>query len=215
MITRKSGSRANCAAGFKHFSVPSPFLATGRGSDTDDAMPPRTKTFFATLFLKALSCVALGIVLGAESSLAIDWPQFRGPKRDGVWEETGIVESFPKGGLKIRWRRPVGGGFASPVVVQGRAFVFDVELIKPTARERLHCFDEKSGKVLWVYAYDEPYGDWAYVPERGTGPTTTPIVEGDRIYIVGANGNTHCLDLKTGSMIWEKHIGHDYEIAEM
>jgi outer membrane protein assembly factor BamB len=178
-------------------------------------MPPRTKTFFATLFLKTLSCIALGIVLGAESLLAIDWPQFRGPKRDGVWEETGIVESFPKGGLKIRWRRPVGGGFASPVVVQGRVFVFDVELIKPTARERLHCFDEKSGKVLWVYAYDEPYGDWAYVPERGAGPTATPIVDGDRIYIVGANGYTHCLETKTGKVIWEKNIGKEYTIAEM
>jgi outer membrane protein assembly factor BamB len=178
-------------------------------------MPQRTKTLFATPFLNALSCVALGIVLGTESLLAIDWPQFRGPKRDGVWEETGIVESFPKGGLKIRWRRPVGGGFASPVVVQGRVFVFDVELIKPTARERLHCFDDKTGKVLWVYAYDEPYGDWAYVPERGAGPTATPIVEGDRIYIVGANGYTHCLNTKTGKVVWQKNIGKEYTIAEM
>ena len=178
-------------------------------------MPPRTKTLFATPFLKALSCMALGIVLGAESSLAIDWPQFRGPNRDGVWEETGIVESFPREGLKIRWRRPVGGGFASPVVAQGRVFVFDVELIKPTARERLHCFDGKTGKVAWVYAYDEPYGDWAYVPERGAGPTATPIVDGDRIYIVGANGFTHCLNTKTGKVIWEKNIGKEYTVAEM
>jgi outer membrane protein assembly factor BamB len=101
------------------------------------------------------------------------------------------------------------------VVVQGRVFVFDVELIKPMARERLHSFEEKTGKVLWVYAYDEPYGDWAYVPERGAGPTATPIVEGDRIYIVGANGNTHCLDVKTGEVIWEKNIGKEYKVAEM
>jgi outer membrane protein assembly factor BamB len=178
-------------------------------------MPPRTKTLFAISLLKALWCVALGIVLEAELSLAIDWPQFRGPKRDGVWEETGIVQSFPSEGLKIRWRQPVGGGFASPVVAQGRVFVFDVELIKPTARERLHCFDGKTGEVLWVYAYDEPYGDWAYVPERGAGPTATPILDGDRIYIVGANGYTHCLNTKTGKVIWEKNIGKEYTVAEM
>ena len=56
-------------------------------------------------------------------------------------------------------------------MAEGRVFVFDVELIKPTARERLHCFEEKTGKVLWVYAYEENYGEWTYVPERGAGPT--------------------------------------------
>lgn len=147
--------------------------------------------------------------------LAADWPQFRGPNRDGTWAETGIMETFPRDGLKIRWRRPIGGGFASPVVAQGRVFVFDVELVKPTARERLHCFNEKTGKVLWVYAYEEPYGDWAYDPERGAGPTATPIVEGDRIYCVGASGRTHCLNVKTGKVVWEKNIGREYQVAEM
>src|SRR5687768_12737856 len=79
-------------------------------------------------------------LLGGVAGWADDWPQFRGPHRDGVWGEVGILETFPKDGIKIRWKRPVGGGFSSPVVAQGRAFVFDVELSKP-AKERLHCFD--------------------------------------------------------------------------
>src|SRR3954462_2509885 len=111
------------------------------------------------LLFQAIPLPLLILLLIVPRALAADWPQFRGPNRDGVWEETGILESFPREGLKIRWRRPVGGGWPSPVVVQGRVFIFDVELIKPTARERLHCFDEKTGKVLWVYAYEEPYGD--------------------------------------------------------
>ena len=178
-------------------------------------MPPMMQTRFAILFFKAFSGAVLGILLGARAVLATDWPQFRGPNRDGNWEETGILESFPRGGIKIRWRRPVGGGFSSPVVVQGKVFVFDVELIKPTARERLHCFEEKTGKILWVYAYEEKYGEWSYVPERGAGPTATPIAEGDRIYVVGANGYTHCLDVKTGMVLWEKNIGREYQVAEM
>jgi outer membrane protein assembly factor BamB len=117
--------------------------------------------------------------------------------------------------LKIRWRRPVGGGWASPVVSQGRVFVFDVAMIKPVAKERLHCFEEKTGRILWVFAYEEPYGEWTYVPERGAGPTATPIVEGDRIYIVGANGRTHCLDVNTGRVRWEKKIGQEYQVSEM
>ena len=162
--------------------------------------------------------MVLSLVLLTDTTakvLAADWPQFRGPNRDGSWAETGILESFPKEGLKIRWRRPVGGGFASPVVSEGRVFVFDVELVKPTARERLHCFEEKTGKILWVYAYDEPYGDWSYDPERGAGPTATPIVDGDRVYCIGANGNTHCVDVKTGKVIWKKNIGREYLVAEM
>jgi outer membrane protein assembly factor BamB len=170
---------------------------------------------FAMFFVKSLPAMVVVILLVTRALLAADWPQFRGPHRDGSWDETGILEKFARDGLKIKWRRPVGGGWASPVVAQGRTFVFDVELIKPMAHERLHCFEEKTGKVLWVYAYDEPYGDWTYVPERGAGPTATPIVEGERIYTLGANGNTHCVEVKTGKVVWAKNIGHEYQVAEM
>ncbi len=118
-------------------------------------------------FFKALATGFLGTFLGLQIGHAADWPQFRGPSRDGVWSETGILKTFPADGLKIKWKRPVGGGWPSPVVSQGKVFVFDVELIKPVARERLHCFDEKTGKVLWVYSYEQQYGEWAYDPERG------------------------------------------------
>src|SRR4051794_39449379 len=81
---------------------------------------------------------------------ADDWPQWRGPNRDGVWSETDILESFPAEGLKIRWRAPVGFGWSSPVISQGRVFVTDSQLTLPHARERLHCFDELTGKPLWT-----------------------------------------------------------------
>src|SRR5258708_7225515 len=155
-------------------------------------MPTLMQTRFATLFFEALPGAGLGMRLGARAALATDWPQFRGPNRDGNWDETGILESFPREGLKIGWRQPVGGGWSSPVVVHGRVFVFDVELIKPSARERLHCFEEKTGEGLWVYAYEEKYGEWSYVPERAAGPTATPMGEQDRTYIAGANRNTEC-----------------------
>jgi len=66
---------------------------------------------------------------------AEDWPQWRGPNRDAVWNETGIMESFPPGGLKISWRSSVGRGWSSPVVAQGRVYVTDVELAGSTARQ--------------------------------------------------------------------------------
>ena len=178
-------------------------------------MPATLPARLATSVLRTLRAAVPVLLVGVPAALGTDWPQFRGPHRDGVWDEVGILESFPREGLKIRWRHPVGGGFASPVVVQGRVFVFDVDLAKPVAKERLHCFEEKTGKVLWMYAYEEKYGEWSYVPERGAGPTATPIVEKDRIYIVGAYGNCHCLNVKTGKVIWKKNIGEEYQVAEM
>ena len=144
-----------------------------------DAIPTMTQTRFVAL--QAILAPVLALLLVAPGAVAKDWPQFRGPNRDGTWDETGILESFPREGLKIRWRHPVGGGFSSPVVAQGRVFVSDVELIKPSPRERVHCFEEKTGKVLWVFKYEEHYGEWTFVPERGAGPTATPIVEEGRI----------------------------------
>src|SRR5206468_559788 len=82
---------------------------------------------------------------------ADDWPQWRGPHLDGVWSETGIVQSFPPEGVKIRWRAAVGWGYSSPVVARGRVFLTDSELNKPKAKERVHCFDEATGKPLWTY----------------------------------------------------------------
>jgi outer membrane protein assembly factor BamB len=178
-------------------------------------MPATIPARMVTLTSIMLALPVLALLLLATEAAAKDWPQFRGPNRDGNWDEKGVLASFPREGLKSVWKHPVGGGWASPVVANGRVFVLDVELIKPTARERLHCFEEKTGKILWVYAYDEPYSDWTYVPERGAGPTATPIVEQERIYFVGANGNTHCLEVKSGGVIWEKNIGKEYQVAEM
>ena len=58
-----------------------------------------------------------------------DWPQFRGPRRDGAWAETGVLDSFPTGGPPARWRQEVGPGWASPVVSDGRVFVADASLM--------------------------------------------------------------------------------------
>ena len=68
---------------------------------------------------------------------AADWPQWRGPNRDGVWNETGILRTFPAKGLKFRWRTPVGPGWSSPVVVAGRVYLTDMRLDKPKAWELL------------------------------------------------------------------------------
>ncbi len=152
-----------------------------------------------------LTCLWLATGLQAE-----DWPQFRGSNRDGVWHET-----FPAGELKVRWRRPVGWGWSSPVVAQGRVFLTDSELRKPAAKERVLCFEEATGKLLWTHAYDVNYPEWAFTPGQGGGPTATPIVEAGRVYVVGANGHVHCLDAAKGVVLWERDLRKGYEVREM
>jgi len=93
---------------------------------------------------------ALGLwLLLPVAARAGDWPQFRGPNRDSVWNETGILKTFTDEGLKIRWRVPVGPGWSSPVVVRGRVYLTDMRLDKSRAWERIQCFKESTGKRLW------------------------------------------------------------------
>src|SRR5262245_23203089 len=92
---------------------------------------------------------------------ADDWPQWLGPKRDGVWRETGIVDKFPDGGPKIKWKKPIGGGFTGPAIAEGKVFVID-RLLAPGAQnpespftrkvriegsERILCLNEADGTI--------------------------------------------------------------------
>jgi outer membrane protein assembly factor BamB len=144
---------------------------------------------------------------------ADDWPQWRGPNRDGVWNETGIVESFPTNGLKISWRVPVGRGWSSPIVANGRVYVTDVQAERPTAKERVLCFDAAKGRLLWTHQYVVAYPEWAFEPNAG-GPRATPIIRNGRLFTLGALGHLFCLDAIKGAVIWEKNLAKDYGVKE-
>jgi outer membrane protein assembly factor BamB len=161
------------------------------------------------------------IVLGlfVSRSKADDWPQWLGPQRDGVWRESGIVDKIPKEGLATLWRTPVGEGYAGPAVADGRVFVTDWVREKSTAapknafdrartpgKERVHCLDEKAGKVLWTHEYDCPYS-----VSYAAGPRCTPLVAGGKVYTLGAMGDLLCLDATAGTVLWSKNFVNDYK----
>jgi outer membrane protein assembly factor BamB len=150
----------------------------------------------------------LGVAVRAE-----DWPQWRGPNRDGVWGETGVLESFPADGLTVRWRASVGWGFSSPVVAKGRVYLADSEATKPKAKERVHCFDETTGKELWTHVYDVAYEGWAFDPKQEIGPVATPIVQNGKVYTVGRVGHLFCLDACKGEVVWQRNLEKDYQVA--
>jgi outer membrane protein assembly factor BamB len=147
-----------------------------------------------------------GLVVLALQSRADDWPQWRGPNRDGRWNESGITESFPPGGLKISWRVPVGAGFSSPVVAEGRVYVTDSQISRPRARERVLCFDANTGKSLWMHSYEVDYADWAFDPRNPFGPRLTPIINAGRLFTLGAQGRLICFDVRNGKVVWTKKL---------
>jgi outer membrane protein assembly factor BamB len=167
----------------------------------------------------AISISLIAFALTAGAARADDWPQWLGPQRDGVWRETGILDKFPKDGPKLRWRTPVGGGYAGPAMADGRVYVMDRVLgegekdpenpFKETSsagEERVLCLNEADGKVLWKRSYP-----CKYRIQYPCGPRATPVVHGGKVYAVGAMGNLHCLDAKTGEVVWSKDFVRDYK----
>ena len=104
-----------------------------------------TKISFQIPQITLASTLIVGLLCTPELR-ADDWPQWRGPNRDGVWRETGILEAIPRSGLKVRWRVRIGRGYSGPVVVQGRVFVTD-HRFRPEVG-RVLCFDEVTGKPV-------------------------------------------------------------------
>lgn len=142
-----------------------------------------------------------------------DWPEWRGRGRLGVWSETGILEQFPAGGLRVEWRTPVRTGFAGPAVSEGRVFLTDFSRDGngPKGIERTLCLDETTGRVLWTHEWEANYTGLAVT--YATGPRATPTVDGDRVYVLGAMGALHCLNAKTGAVLWRKDYVKDYKTS--
>ncbi|MCB9865550.1 MAG: PQQ-like beta-propeller repeat protein [Phycisphaerales bacterium] len=138
---------------------------------------------------------------------ADDWPQWRGPQRDGVWRESGLVDSFAGAEIPAVWRAPIGSGYSGPTVADGRVFVTD-RVLEPSQRERVHCFDAKSGKSLWSFAYDCPYRGVDY----DAGPRASVLVDDGRAYALGTMGHLHCFDAATGKIVWQRDLAADFAV---
>ena len=120
-----------------------------------------------------------------------DWPQWRGERRDGHASGAGIP-SLPKE-LTPVWKKAIGPGFSSPIVVGGKLIYLDAL----EGHEVVHAVEAATGKEIWTSSIANSEGD-----EWGSGPRSTPFVEGDRVYTQSMNGEFACLDLATGQVRW-------------
>ncbi|MEL7498355.1 MAG: PQQ-binding-like beta-propeller repeat protein [Planctomycetota bacterium] len=173
-----------------------------------------------TLFL--LSCLfALVLVSGdliaQSTTLTGSWPHWMGPDRNNTWNESGLIDKFPEGGPAIAWRTKIGSGYSGPAIANGKVIISDFvtnddftqsnfQRLKMKGTERVLCLDEKTGKEIWKHEVD-----LVYAISYPAGPRCTPVIEGDRVYTLGAEGNLYCFNLETGDVIWSKELKKEYK----
>ncbi len=159
---------------------------------------------FASISRITLCLILFGFYNPAEAS---DWPQWRGPNRDGTWNEKGIVKKFTTEQLPIRWRAKISNGYSGPTVAKGRVYVTD-RLTSPKQLERILCFDAMTGKPIWSYPYDCKYKKVGYP----NGPRAAVTINDNRAYSLGTMGHLCCLDAATGNVLWTKDCAAEYKI---
>ncbi|HKD37020.1 MAG TPA: PQQ-binding-like beta-propeller repeat protein [Pirellulales bacterium] len=155
--------------------------------------------------LLAISFVVTTIGAGMSAIRADDWPQWRGPNRDGVWHESGIVKKFADKQLQPLWRAPVGPGYSGPTVADGRVYVTD--RLERKKGERIVCLDAKTGDTLWTRPYERRYSIG-----YDDGPRAAVTIDSGRAYALGAMGDLHCLDAAKGDVLWKKDLLAEYKI---
>jgi outer membrane protein assembly factor BamB len=133
---------------------------------------------------------------------AVDWPQWRGPNRDGISQDTGLLQEWPAAGPKVAWAvNGLGNGFGSVAVKGDRIFVQGLR-----GRDSLvHSIDRATGQYVWSKNLGRG-GD----NDRGPGPRGTPTIDGDRMYVLTETGVLACLRAADGTMLWQRNVLTDF-----
>lgn len=178
------------------------------------------------LSLLSLAAVAISSLCATPIS-AEDWPRWRGVRADGSWNPpANLYPKFPEAGLKQTWSAEIGPGYSGISVVGNRLYTMDRPWLQPASddkstveesqadknarkpgnNERIVCLDSETGKLVWQFSYEAPYGDLDY----GKGPRCTPTLHDGRVYTLGSVGHFTCVDAVTGKLLWQKDLVKDH-----
>lgn len=156
----------------------------------------------------------LGALIPSADATGYDWPNWRGPQKNGISQETDWSCQWPSSGPKILWQQKVGMGFSSMAVSQGRVYTMGNtgrkgDNKKKTHRDIVYCLDARTGNEIWQHSYLSPLMPKGY--EGGT--SATPTVAKGRVYTLGKHGHVFCLNAKNGNVIWEKNLVEEFGIG--
>jgi outer membrane protein assembly factor BamB len=146
--------------------------------------------------LRVVVCLSGCLILAGA-----DWPQWRGPDRTGLSKETGLLKEWPEGGPRLAWTiHSLGLGYSAPAVVGDRLYIMGTR----DGQEQVFALDTANGKEVWVTAVG-PIFQWKG-NTWGDGPRSTPTVDGDNLFALGAQGELLCLETKTGKKVWGHNL---------
>src|SRR5262249_21289763 len=160
----------------------------------------------STRYLRILSYMSISLVLAGPASLARDWPQWRGPGRDGIVDSFIAPRAWPEK-LKTVWKVQAGIGHSSPVVAGNRVYL----LSRQQEREVATCFDLDTGKVQWRDSYPIAYQMNPAAVTHGKGPKSTPVISDNKLYTLGITGVLSCYDAATGKLRWRREFSKQFK----
>jgi outer membrane protein assembly factor BamB len=144
----------------------------------------------------AIILFCLSVEVGAQA--VGEWPQWRGPNRDGISKETGLLKQWPAQGPPLVWKAGgAGRGYSSMSIAGGRLYTMGLR----GDREYVVAIDVATGKEVWATQHGG-----AFRNDRGDGPRGTPTVDGDKVFALGGDGDLSSLDAKSGRLIWTMNI---------
>ncbi|MEA2205777.1 MAG: outer membrane protein assembly factor BamB [Blastocatellia bacterium] len=148
--------------------------------------------------LLSVAVIVMSLCAGVTAQTAANWPQWRGPNRDGISKETGLLKQWPAEGPALAWKTAgAGGGYSSLAISNGRIFTLGLR----GDREYIVAFDVANGKQVWATAHGK-----AFRNDRGDGPRGTPTIDGDRLYALGGAGDLSCVEIATGKVVWTMNV---------
>ncbi|HUF46391.1 MAG TPA: PQQ-binding-like beta-propeller repeat protein [Vicinamibacterales bacterium] len=160
--------------------------------------------------MRLLPATLLVCLFAASHLNAHQWPQWRGPARDGVIPASQAPTTFPSS-YQVGWAVDVGEGYASPVVADGRVFVHS----RHDPAEVVTAVDLETGRTIWQQTYQASYTKNSYASEMARGPNATPLVDGGRLYTIGATAIVIAWDAATGRELWRRDFSREVDFSKL
>lgn len=160
--------------------------------------------------LRSVSIALVTVVVSAHLVSAQEWPQWRGPARDGAVAGVNVPAAWPAA-FERTWRVDVGEGYASPILAAGRIFVHS----RKDPKEIVTALDAKTGAVVWQHDYDASYQKNQYAVRMGKGPNATPLAAGGRLFTVGATAVVTAWDAASGRQLWHKNYASSVDLSKL
>lgn len=152
--------------------------------------------------ITGLLAIYLLLFGGISIAIASDWPQWRGPEKDGISREIGLLKKWPDGGPQVLWRVPLGEGFSGISVVGGRVYT----MFSEGDDEFVVCLNASNGEEMWRFRSDSNYIE----SMGGNGPRATPTIDGELLFTVTAQGKLYALNTENGEKVWSHDLKGEF-----